>query len=116
MAATPCRTTSVVGTPYLARLDTSWPLCVVKAELSVSGVGVVERAVGERVGSTEEAVERLREALRGVGVVLPSLRVDPVTGASREPFPLVDLGRCNLLVAARLAAVLREAAGDDGCR
>ncbi|MET9129902.1 hypothetical protein [Streptomyces antibioticus] len=74
---------------------------------------MVERAVGERIGSTEEAVERLREALRGVGVALPSLRVDPVTWAGAQPFPLVDLGRCHPLVAARLAGVLREAAGDD---
>lgn len=67
--------------------------------------------MSERVRSTEEAVERLREALRDVGVTLPSLMVDPVTAVSRQPFPLVDLGRCNLQVAARLAAVLREAGG-----
>lgn len=43
----------------------------------------------------------------GVGVVLPSLTVDPVTGASDEPFALVDLGRCNSRTAERLASVLR---------
>lgn len=63
-----------------------------------------------RVRSTEEAVEQLDHALRGVGIVLPSLRVDPVTGASELPYPLVELGRCNLQVAANLAAVLRKAA------
>ena len=57
--------------------------------------------------STEEVVETLREALAGVGVVLPSLTVDPVTGASDEPFALVDLGRCNSRTAERLASVLR---------
>ncbi|MFJ9541684.1 hypothetical protein ACIRPX_31115 [Streptomyces sp. NPDC101225] len=57
--------------------------------------------------STEEVVETLRSALAGVGVVLPSLTVDPVTGASDEPFPLVDLGRCNIRTAERLASVLR---------
>ena len=57
--------------------------------------------------STEEVVETLREALVGVGVVLPSLTVDPVTGASDEPFALVDLGRCNSRTAERLASVLR---------
>lgn len=62
------------------------------------------------VRSTEEAVEQLDHALRGVGIVLPSLRVDPVTGASELPFPLVELGCCNLQVAANLAAVLRKAA------
>ncbi|MCX5049071.1 MULTISPECIES: hypothetical protein [unclassified Streptomyces] len=57
--------------------------------------------------STEEVVETLREALTGVGVTLPSLCVDPVTGASDEPFALVDLGRCNVRTAERLASVLR---------
>ncbi|MEW1774177.1 hypothetical protein [Streptomyces sp. NPDC086777] len=57
--------------------------------------------------STEEVVETLRAALRGVGVVLPSLCVDPVTGASDEPFALVELGRCNVRVAERLASVVR---------
>ncbi|WP_326581850.1 hypothetical protein OG250_23490 [Streptomyces sp. NBC_00487] len=62
------------------------------------------------VRTTEEAVEQLDQALRGVGIVLPSLRVDPVTGASELPYPLVELGCCNLQVAADLAAVLRKAA------
>lgn len=57
--------------------------------------------------STEEVVESLREALVGVGVRLPSLRVDPVTAASEAPFALVDLGRCNVRTAERLASVLR---------
>ncbi len=57
--------------------------------------------------TTEEVVETLRAALKGVGVVLPSLCVDPVTGASDEPFALVDLGRCNVRVAERLASVVR---------
>ncbi|MFE5032284.1 hypothetical protein [Streptomyces sp. NPDC056683] len=56
---------------------------------------------------TEEVVETLRLALRGAGVVLPSLCVDPVTGASDEPFALVELGRCNVRVAERLASVVR---------
>ncbi|WP_217171283.1 hypothetical protein [Streptomyces sp. AC512_CC834] len=57
--------------------------------------------------STEEVVESLRQALVGAGVVLPSLCVDPVTGASDEPFALVELGRCNVRVAERLASVVR---------
>ncbi|MFG2941827.1 hypothetical protein [Streptomyces sp. NPDC048282] len=56
---------------------------------------------------TEEVVESLRTALRGAGVVLPSLGVDPVTGAGDEPFALVELGRCNVRVAERLASVVR---------
>ncbi|CAM5667343.1 hypothetical protein [Streptomyces chartreusis] len=57
--------------------------------------------------STEEVVTLLREALGGVGVVLPSLCVDPVTGAGKEPFALVQLGRCNVRTAERLVAALR---------
>ncbi|MFJ7768902.1 hypothetical protein ACIQ1J_10965 [Streptomyces sp. NPDC097107] len=57
--------------------------------------------------STEEVVESLRQALVGAGVVLPSLCVDPVTGASEEPFALVGLGRCNVRVAERPASVVR---------
>ncbi|MDN3023408.1 hypothetical protein [Streptomyces sp. S.PB5] len=57
--------------------------------------------------STEEIVESLRAALMSVGVVLPSLTVDPVTAATDEPFALVDLGRCNTRTAERLASVLR---------
>ncbi|MGW0711384.1 hypothetical protein ACWD4G_36420 [Streptomyces sp. NPDC002643] len=57
--------------------------------------------------TTEEAVADLDSALRRVGIILPSLGVDPVSGASKLPYPLVSLGRCNLLVAARLADVLR---------
>nr|WP_217237074.1 hypothetical protein [Streptomyces sp. AC555_RSS877] len=56
---------------------------------------------------TEEIVASLRKALVGVGIILPSLRVDPVTGASDEPFALVELGRCNVRTAERLASVLR---------
>ncbi|MFF7448278.1 MULTISPECIES: hypothetical protein [unclassified Streptomyces] len=57
--------------------------------------------------STEEVVASLREALVGAGVVLPSLRVDAVSAATGEPFALVDLGRCNVRTAERLASVLR---------
>ncbi|MEU9986222.1 hypothetical protein AB0E10_05310 [Streptomyces sp. NPDC048045] len=60
--------------------------------------------------TTEEAVEQLRAALDDVGIILPSLRVDPWTGSHGEPYALVDLGRCNLGVASRLAAALRGAA------
>ncbi|MFJ3232290.1 hypothetical protein [Streptomyces sp. NPDC086787] len=62
--------------------------------------------------SAQEAVERLRSALKEVGIILPSLRIDPVTGAYGDPYALVDLGRCNLGVASRLAAALRERGGD----
>ncbi|MEU5536280.1 hypothetical protein [Streptomyces sp. NPDC020362] len=72
-----------------------------------------ESAAGERPArSAQEAVERLRAALHEVGIILPSLRIDPVTGAHGHPYALVDLGRCNLGVASRLAAALRAKAAD----
>ncbi|MER6124264.1 hypothetical protein ABT173_16730 [Streptomyces sp. NPDC001795] len=58
--------------------------------------------------STEEVVEALRVALERVGIVLPSLCVDPVTGAGAESFALVELGRCNVQTAERLTDVLRS--------
>lgn len=62
----------------------------------------------ERVRAAEQAVEELRSGFGAVGVSLPSLRVDPVSCASAEPLPLVELGRCNLDTALRLAAVLQQ--------
>lgn len=64
----------------------------------------------ERMLAAEGAVRELREALDGVGVVFPSLGVDVVSAAGTYGLPLVDLGRCNLDTALRLAAVLHERA------
>ncbi|KOV18052.1 hypothetical protein ADK90_23640 [Streptomyces sp. XY413] len=64
----------------------------------------------ERIRAVEEAVRELKEALDGVGVVLPSLDVERVSAAGTYGLPLVDLGRCNLDTALRLAAVLHERA------
>ncbi|MEU6820292.1 hypothetical protein ABZ921_06650 [Streptomyces atriruber] len=61
----------------------------------------------ERVRAAEEAVRQLKAGLAGAGVTLPSLRVDPLSVAG-EGLPLVELGRCNLDTALRLAAVLEE--------
>ncbi|OII63300.1 hypothetical protein BJP40_25220 [Streptomyces sp. CC53] len=63
----------------------------------------------ERLETAEDAVEKLRGELLHVGVVLPSLGLDPVTAAGDAPYPLVELGRCNLDTAARLAAALEGA-------
>ncbi|GAA3372734.1 hypothetical protein GCM10020367_29110 [Streptomyces sannanensis] len=60
----------------------------------------------ERVRAAEEVVARLRQGLGEVGVTLPSLRVDPVSCASSDPLPLIDLGRCTPDMALRLVAVL----------
>ncbi|MCX4970215.1 hypothetical protein OHA98_36760 [Streptomyces sp. NBC_00654] len=73
------------------------------------------KAAAERVRMAEDTVERLKGGLAGVGVTLPSLRIDPVSCAGNEPVPLVDLGRCNLDTALRLCRVLAEKeSGYDG--
>ncbi|MEW2588260.1 hypothetical protein [Streptomyces virginiae] len=64
----------------------------------------------ERIRAAEEAVRELKEALDRVGVVFPSLDVERVSAAGTYGLPLVDLGRCNLDTALRLAAVLHERA------
>ncbi|WP_405668609.1 hypothetical protein OG379_21905 [Streptomyces sp. NBC_01166] len=66
-----------------------------------------------RVRAAEDAVARLRAGLAGVGVKLPSLRIDPVSCAGNEPTPLVDLGRCSLETAMRLSVQLETAAAHD---
>jgi hypothetical protein len=57
--------------------------------------------------AVERATEELREALAGRGITLPSLGLDPVSYAGLFPYPLVELGRCNVETALRLADVLR---------
>ncbi|MEV3933344.1 hypothetical protein [Streptomyces sp. NPDC049944] len=71
-----------------------------------------EEAVG-RVRAAEDAVARLRSGFTGVGVKLPSLRIDPVSCAGNEPAPLVDLGRCSIETALRLSALLEAKAAHD---
>ncbi|MEV0096622.1 hypothetical protein [Streptomyces sp. NPDC050738] len=57
----------------------------------------------------DEAVVELRDALAGIGVVLPSLRVDPLSYARETPCPALDLGYCSVDGARRIVAALREA-------
>ena len=71
-----------------------------------------EEAAG-RVRAAEDAVARLRAGLAGVGVKLPSLRIDPVSCAGNEPAPLVDLGRCSIETALRLSARAGSEAAHD---
>ncbi|MFF3910147.1 hypothetical protein ACFYZJ_30180 [Streptomyces sp. NPDC001848] len=52
-------------------------------------------------------MKELRAALAGVGITLPSLRLDPASLARETPCPLVELGGCSVDVAVRLAAALR---------
>ncbi len=87
------------------------------AEWKVCGMEAMERrrVAAERVRTAEDAVERLRAGFAGVGVKLPSLRLDPVSCAGDEPTPLIELGRCNIDTALRLCEVLAEKeSGHDG--
>ncbi|MFD5580482.1 hypothetical protein [Streptomyces pseudogriseolus] len=49
-------------------------------------------------------------ALAGVGVTLPSLALDVPMVTAWHAEPLIDLGRCSLPTARKVAAVLRDAA------
>ncbi len=59
------------------------------------------------VKEAEETLAALRAALEKAGITLPSLGLDPVGLAREAPCPLIELGRCSVETAARLAAVLR---------
>ncbi|MFV0136094.1 hypothetical protein ACLGIH_23280 [Streptomyces sp. HMX87] len=59
------------------------------------------------VEEAEETVKELRAALAKAGIILPSLGLDPVSLAREAPCPLIELGRCSVETAQRLAAVLR---------
>ncbi|MFH8556470.1 hypothetical protein ACH4GP_10900 [Streptomyces celluloflavus] len=65
------------------------------------------RAVHYGFNEAEEACDELCDALRDVGVVLPSLGIDLVSCTSEILRPLVDLGRCNVDTARRLTAALK---------
>ncbi|MEU7178726.1 MULTISPECIES: hypothetical protein [Streptomyces] len=55
----------------------------------------------------QEARDVLAAALRDAGITLPSLTTDIATSAGRTT-ALVDLGRCSVETAHRLASALRE--------
>ncbi|WP_089107436.1 hypothetical protein [Streptomyces hyaluromycini] len=55
------------------------------------------------VSDTQAAVEALRVALDGAGIILPSLRVDPAS----PRLQLVELRRVRANVAVRLARALQ---------
>ena len=55
----------------------------------------------------EETVRQLRDALARHNIKLPSLDVDNRAYSHLAPRPLIELGRCNIETAQRLAAALR---------
>ncbi|GAA3177984.1 hypothetical protein GCM10010451_28730 [Streptomyces virens] len=58
------------------------------------------------VEEAEEVVKELRAALARAGISLPSLGLDPVSLAREAPCPLVELGRCSVETARRIAAAV----------
>ncbi|MEU5921232.1 hypothetical protein ACWEPZ_09535 [Streptomyces sp. NPDC004288] len=58
------------------------------------------------VGTAQDAVAELREALARAGITLPSLGLDVVTLAAEPPRPLVELGCCTVETARLLAAAV----------
>jgi hypothetical protein len=77
----------------------------VKSEFE--GSKVTERHSAHCVEEAEEVVKELRAALEKAGITLPTLRIDPASLTREAPCPLVELGRCPVDTARRLAAVLR---------
>lgn len=75
---------------------------------SAPGCEVME--LDAMIRDAEGARDELRAALLGVGVVLPTVRLDAASVAGEDPRPLVELGRCAPDVARQLAAVLRRCA------
>ncbi|MGC9538420.1 hypothetical protein [Streptomyces sp. UG1] len=73
----------------------------------IEGSQVTARHSARCVEEAEEAVKELRAALEKAGITLPTLRIDPASLAREAPCPLVELGRCSVEAAQRLAAVLR---------
>jgi hypothetical protein len=63
----------------------------------------------------ERVVSELRDAFRSVGIVLPSLCVDPAGYCNVPPVHLVDLGRINFETANKLIAVLGRYQFPKGC-
>ncbi|MGI5347920.1 hypothetical protein ACQEU8_06945 [Streptomyces sp. CA-250714] len=62
-----------------------------------------------KLRDAEETCERLRIALAGAEIVLPSLRVDLASCATTGlRSPLLELGGCNLATAEKLAKALGE--------
>lgn len=58
------------------------------------------------VEEAEEVVKELRAALAKAGISLPTLGLDPVSLAREAPCPLIELGRCSVETARRIAAAV----------
>lgn len=74
------------------------------------GIRVKAQHSAPCVEEAEEVVKELRALLAKAGITLPSLGLDPVSLAREAPCPLVDLGRCSVDTARRIAATMAAAA------
>ena len=66
--------------------------------------------VAKKVKNAEAARDRLQAALKGVGVVLPSFRIVPLSCTKECSRQLIDLGPCAVDTACAIAAALESAA------
>jgi hypothetical protein len=64
------------------------------------------------IQAAEETIRTLREALASAGLRLPSVTLDPASCARDVPAPLIDLGRCDVDTARRLAEAVATSARD----
>lgn len=60
----------------------------------------------ERIREAECVRDVLGVAFAGVGVKLPSFGIDQVSCAREDPYPLIELGRCDVATARMLAEAL----------
>ncbi|MFJ2741797.1 hypothetical protein ACIO3O_19285 [Streptomyces sp. NPDC087440] len=63
----------------------------------------------ECLAEAEEVVKKLRAALDRAGLALPSMCLEPTSYVRAQGCPVVELGRCNITTASRLAAALTAA-------
>ncbi|NBE52850.1 hypothetical protein [Streptomyces boluensis] len=64
-------------------------------------------AAAARIREAESVRDALRAALTAAGVKLPTFRIDQASCAREKPYPLIELGRCDVATARALAEALR---------
>jgi len=65
----------------------------------------------DRTAEAEAVRDDLAAALMDAGVTLPSLGLDAPSYVQYTAAPLIDLGRCNIDTARKIAAALRDDLG-----
>lgn len=64
--------------------------------------------VVEKVRDAEAARDGLKAALQGVGAVLPSMRIVPLSCTEESPRLLLDLGPCSVETVRKISAALES--------